>query len=176
MISGSYISILERMNDTELMEICLEEAMLAYEEDEVPVGALIVSPDNSILSRIHNLTRMANRPTAHAEVLAIELASKKLGNFRLNGCTLYVTKEPCIMCAGAIVESRVKRLVFGCFDNKRGAFGSLLDVNAYPLNHRVDVLGGVLSKRSERLLKNFFQQRRGTEVAITGPTRNRLYA
>ena len=106
------------------MEICLEEAMLASEEDEVPVGALILSSDNNILSRTHNLTRTTNRPTAHAEVLAIEEASNKIGNFRLNNCTLFVTKEPCIMCAGAILESRIKRLVFGCFDDKRGAFGS----------------------------------------------------
>lgn len=164
------------MNDQRLMEICLEEAILASEEDEVPVGALIISNDNSILSQTHNLTRKSNRPTAHAEVLAIEEASNKSGNYRLNNCTLFVSKEPCIMCAGAILESRIKRLVFGCFDNKRGAFGSLIDVNTLPLNHKVEVLGGMLSERSETLLKRFFQQRRGTEVAITGPTRNRLYA
>ena len=158
------------------MEICLEEAILASEENEVPVGALIISYNNSILARTHNLTRSTNRPTAHAEVLAIEEASKYSGNFRLNNCTLFVSKEPCIMCAGAILESRIKRLVFGCFDSKRGAFGSLIDVNALPLNHKVEVLGGILSNRSETLLKHFFQQRRGTEVAITGPTRNRLYA
>jgi tRNA(adenine34) deaminase len=164
------------MNDQELMEICLEEAMLASEEDEVPVGALIISEGNDILSRTHNLTRATKRPTAHAEVLAIEEASKKSGNFRLNNCTLFVTKEPCIMCAGAILESRIKRLVFGCFDNKRGAFGSLIDVNILTLNHKVEVLGGISGEQSETLLKQFFQQRRGTEVAITGPTRNRLYA
>jgi tRNA(adenine34) deaminase len=164
------------MNDQELMEICLEEAMLASEEDEVPVGALIISEGNDILSRTHNLTRATKRPTAHAEVLAIEEASKKSGNFRLNNCTLFVTKEPCIMCAGAILESRIKRLVFGCFDNKRGAFGSLIDVNILALNHKVEVLGGISGEQSETLLKQFFQQRRGTEVAITGPTRNRLYA
>ena len=164
------------MNDEELMAICLEEAVLASEEDEVPVGALIISSDNNILSRTHNLTRATNRPTAHAEVLAIEEASKKIGNFRLTDCTLFVTKEPCIMCAGAILESRIKRLVFGCFDNKRGAFGSLINVNTLNLNHKVEVIGGVSGWKSEKLLKQFFQQRRGTEVAITGPTRNRLYA
>ena len=158
------------------MKICLEEAMLAYEEDEVPVGALIISYDNKLLSRTHNLTRTSKRPTAHAEVLAIEEASKKSGNFRLNNCTLFVTKEPCIMCAGAILESRIKRLVFGCFDSKRGAFGSLIDVNTLSLNHKVEVLGGLLGQNSEALLKRFFQQRRGTEAVITGPTRNRLYA
>jgi tRNA(adenine34) deaminase len=176
LISAFDISILEGMNDKELMEICLEEAMLASEENEVPIGALIISHDNMILSRTHNQTRAANRPTAHAEVLAIEDASCKSGNFRLNNCTLFVTKEPCIMCAGAILESRIKRVVFGCFDVKRGAFGSLIDVNALPLNHKVEILGGVSSEKSKTLLKRFFQQRRGTEVAITGPTRNRLYA
>jgi tRNA(adenine34) deaminase len=176
LISWLVISILEGMNDEELMEICLDEAILAYEEDEVPVGALIISSDNNILSRTHNLTRATNRPTAHAEVLAIEEASKKSVNFRLNNCTLFVTKEPCIMCAGAILESRIKRLVFGCFDNKRGAFGSLINVNILPLNHKTEVLGGILGDNCKILLKQFFQQRRGTEVAITGPTRNRLYA
>jgi tRNA(adenine34) deaminase len=176
LISGFDISILEGMNDQEFMEICLEEAVLAFEEDEVPVGALVLSSDNNILSRTHNLTRTTNRPTAHAEVLAIEEASNKIGNFRLNHCTLFVTKEPCIMCAGAILESRIKRLVFGCFDIKRGAFGSMIDANTLALNHKIEAIGGVLSDKSEKLLKKFFQQRRGTEVAITGPTRNRLYA
>lgn len=164
------------MNDIRFMEICLEEAIRAYHENEVPVGALVISPDNIILSRTHNLTRGTNKPTAHAEVLAIEEASLKTGNFRLNNCTLYVTKEPCIMCAGAIVESRLKRLVFGCFDLKRGAFGSLINVNTLPLNHKAEVLGGVLKDKSGQLLRHFFQQRRGTEVVIPGPTRNRLYA
>jgi tRNA(adenine34) deaminase len=176
LISLHDISILEGMNDNEIMEICLKEAMLASEEDEVPVGAIILSQDSLILAQTHNLTRAINNPTAHAEVLAIEEAAMKSGNFRLNNCTLYVTKEPCIMCAGAIIESRIKRLVFGCFDYKRGAFGSLIDVNSLPLNHKVSVRGGVSSEKSECLLKQFFQQRRGTEVVITGPTRNRLYA
>jgi tRNA(adenine34) deaminase len=176
LISELDISILEGMSDEELMEICLEEAVLASEEDEVPVGALILSSENNILSRTHNLTRTTNRPTAHAEVLAIEEASNKIRNFRLNNCTLFVSKEPCIMCAGAIFESRIKRLVFGCFDEKRGAFASMINANALTLNHKVDVTGGILGDRSEKLLKIFFQQRRGTEVAITGPTRNRLYA
>ncbi len=164
------------MNDLELMELCLEEALCAYKEGEVPVGALILSPNDEIVSRTHNLTREVNRVTAHAEVLAIEKASEKLRNFRLNGCTLYVTKEPCIMCAGAILESRIRRIVFGCFDKKRGAFGSLINLNALPLNHKTEVSGGVLGQKSEKLLRDFFQERRGTEVAITGPTRNRLYA
>jgi tRNA(adenine34) deaminase len=164
------------MNDEDLMNICLEEAMLACDAAEVPVGAVVVSQDNRILAREHNLTRTINSPTAHAEVLAIEEAARKSGNYRLTNCTLFVSKEPCIMCAGAIIESRIKRLVFGCYDVKRGAFGSAIDVNKLPFNHKIEVSGGILAKKSEVILKRFFQQRRGTEVAITGPTRNRLYA
>ena len=164
------------MTDEDVMEICLEDAAGGYDKDEVPVGALVLSPDGSILSRAHNLTRTLNNPTAHAEVLAIEEAARVAGNFRLNGCTLFVTKEPCIMCAGAMTEARIKRLVFGCFDSRRGAFGSMIDVNSLSLNHKVEVLGGILKDKSEYLLKSFFEQRRGTEAVITGPTRNRLYA
>ena len=164
------------MQDEIFMELCLAEAREAYDVDEVPVGALVVTPDGELIARAHNLTVQMNSPVAHAEILAITEAAKILDNFRLIGCTLYVTKEPCIMCAGAIVEARIKRLVFGCFDQKRGAFGSLLDVNELPLNHKVEVRGGILQEQSEGLLQRFFRQRRGTEVVITGPTRNRLIA
>src|SRR4030042_4247581 len=138
------------------MAIWLEEAMLAYDAEEVPVGAVIISEDNKILTRVHNLTRTINNPTAHAEVLAIEEAAKKSGNYRLTNCTLFVSKEPCIMCAGAIIESRIKRLVFGCFDVKRGAFGSAIDVNKLAFNHKIEVSGGLLAKQSEDILKKFF--------------------
>ena len=164
------------MPDEEYMEMCLSEAQTAWKEDEVPVGAVIIDGSGTVISRAHNMTRSLKRPTAHAEILAIEKASVAIGNFRLTGCTLYVTMEPCIMCAGAIIEARIKRLVFGCFDPKSGAFGSVTDTNALPLNHKVEVSGGILEERSGTLLKEFFQERRGTEVAITGPTRNRLYA
>ena len=164
------------MDEQSIMAMCLEEARRAYDKNEVPVGALVVADDHTIVSRAHNLTRTLNNPTAHAEVLAVEAASNILGNFRLNGYTLYVTKEPCLMCAGAIIESRIKRVVFGCFDSKRGAFGSLINANDLRLNHKVDVTGGVLQHESEALLRKFFRERRGTEVVITGPTRNRLYA
>ena len=164
------------MSDESFMQLCLDEAEGAYAADEVPVGALVVSPDGETIARTHNLTLQNKSPVAHAEVLAIMEAARVMQNFRLVGCTLYVTKEPCVMCAGAIVEARIKRLVFGCFDSRRGAFGSLIDVNSLALNHKVEVLGGVLREKSEDLLRRFFQQRRGTEVVITGPTRNRLIA
>ncbi len=164
------------MTDELFMQVCLDEALEAYNAEEVPVGALVVSPEGEPIARAHNLTVRMNSPVAHAEVLALTEAARALHNFRLTGCTLYVSKEPCIMCAGAIIEARIRRLVFGCFDQKRGAFGSLLDVNKLGLNHKVEVQGGVLTEQSEDLLRRFFRQRRGTEVVITGPTRNRLIA
>ena len=159
----------------EYMEMCLSEARAAWAEDEVPVGALVLDKNGVILSQAHNMTRTLTNPTAHAEILALEAASRRQGNFRLTGCTLFVTMEPCIMCAGAIIEARIEKLIFGCCDEKRGAFGSVIDINALPLNHKVTVSGGILEDKSALLLKQFFTARRGTEVAITGPTRNRLY-
>ncbi len=176
LISSPDPSILVGVIDTDIMKLAITEAKQAAIESEVPVGAVIVSPDRGILSRAHNLTRSACNPTAHAEILAIVEASARLGNYRLPGCTLYVTKEPCIMCAGAIAESRIERLVFGCYDVKRGAFSSAFDVNQLPLNHKVHVQGGVLEKECAAILRSFFMLRRGTEAVITGPTRNRLYA
>ena len=168
--------ILGGMDDERFMEICLDEAARAFEEGEVPVGALIVSEDRRIIARAHNLTIRRTSPLAHAELLAIAEAAAILGNHRLLACTLYVSKEPCLMCAGAVQEARIRRVVFGCFDTKRGAFGSAADANALPSNHKVEVQGGLLRERSEGLLRKFFQLRRDTEVVVTGPTRNRLFA
>ncbi len=173
MVDHSYIV---KMDDNGFMEMCLEEAAKAFEEEEVPVGAILVSPENDIISKTHNLTIKRNSAAAHAEMLAIEEASRAIGNYRLLGCTLFVSKEPCVMCAGGIMEARIKRVVFGCFDSKRGALGSLIDVSKLSLNHKVEVQGGVLKEKSEALLKRFFQLRRGTEAVVTGPTRNRLCA
>ncbi len=164
------------MTDIDFMELCLELAEKAYLLGEVPVGSIVVSKSGEILGKGHNETRRLLKPFAHAEIMAISSAAERVGNYRLKDCTLYVTKEPCIMCAGTILEARIERIVFGCFDKRRGAFGSVIDINSLPLNHKVKVVGGILSERSEELLKNFFRARRGTEVAITGPTRNRLYA
>lgn len=163
------------MLNEKYMEVCLSEARLAWANDEVPVGAVVTNEVGTIISRAHNMTRTLTKPSAHAEIVAIEDASRMTGNYRLKGCTLFVTMEPCIMCAGAIIEARLDKVVFGCYDEKRGAFGSVIDVNALPLNHKVDVSGGILADRCAELLKQFFSLRRGTEVAITGPTRNRLY-
>jgi tRNA(adenine34) deaminase len=164
------------MKNEAYMGLSLEEAVKAFESEEVPVGAVVVSPDGRVLSRAHNQTIGRNSPTAHAEVLAIEEACRAIGNYRLTGCRLFVTKEPCIMCAGAIIEARLKEVVFGCFDTKRGAFGSAGNVNDLPSNHKVLVVGNVMADQARSLLQEFFRVRRDTEVVITGPTRNRLYA
>ena len=164
------------VKDEIFMEMCIKEAECAFAENEVPVGAVIITGDQKVIAKTHNLTIHLNSAVAHAEILAIGQASEALNNYRLKDCTLFVTKEPCIMCAGAIIEARIGRIVFGCFDGRRGAFGSLIDVNRIPLNHKVKVRGGVFRERNEALLREFFELRRGTEAAVTGPTRNRLYA
>jgi len=127
---------------------------------EVPVGAVVVRLGEAV-ARAENRTMRLKDPTAHAEVLAIREAAAAIGSERLQGCTLYVTLEPCAMCAGAIVQARVDRLVFGAWDPKAGMVGSIGDIVRHPkLNHRPDVLGGVLADECGELLKSFFQARR----------------
>jgi tRNA(adenine34) deaminase len=164
------------MEEELIMQMCLEEAEKAFDEGEVPVGAIVISSEGEVIAKAHNLTIHANSPTAHAELLAINEAARVMGNYRLTGCSLYVTMEPCVMCAGAMIEARLKKVVFGCFDVKRGGLCSVVDINTLPLNHKLEIKGGVLEDKSRALLRRFFQLRRGTEVVITGPTRNRLYA
>ncbi len=134
---------------------------MAASRGEVPVGA-VLTKDDEILAEGHNLTVTTKDPTAHAEVVVIREAAQKLGDWRLTECTLYVTLEPCAMCAGALVLSRVKRLVFGASDPKAGMVESLGNlVQDERLNHRIDVTGGVLAGESSDLLKDFFRARRG---------------
>jgi tRNA(adenine34) deaminase len=157
------------MNDHELMGLALAEARSAIADGDVPVGAVIVR-GGEVLSRASNRTVRDQDPTAHAEVLAIREASKALGQWRLEGCTLYVTLEPCAMCAGAIVLARVERVVFGAWDEKAGMAGSVGDLLRHPrLNHRPQVKGGERAEESGELLREFFRQRRGlvdtTDVA-----------
>jgi tRNA(adenine34) deaminase len=142
------------------MSAALEQARLAEREGDVPVGAVVVQGDR-ILSRASNYTVRDQDPTAHSEVLAIREAAKVLGSWRLTGCTLYVTLEPCAMCAGAIVAARVDRLVFGAWDEKAGMVGSLGDLVRHPrLNHQAEVLAGLRAEESAELLRQFFQARR----------------
>ena len=142
------------------MRAALENAADAARAGDVPVGAVIVR-DGAVLSRASNRTVRDNDPTAHAEILAIKAASAELGSWRLERCTLYVTLEPCAMCAGAIVLARVERLVFGAWDEKAGMAGSVEDIVRHPrLNHRPQVLGGVLADDAAGLLREFFGAKR----------------
>ncbi len=147
--------------DTYFMKRALEEAIKAYELGEVPVGAVLVDERGRIIASTHNKTITLCDPTAHAEILALRAGSEFLGNYRLLGSTLYVTLEPCIMCAGALVNARIKRLVFGAWDEKAGACGSLYDiVRDERLNHTLEVRGGILEEESKALLRKFFKERR----------------
>lgn len=141
------------------MQVALEEARIAAEAGEVPVGAVLVH-DNIEIARAHNLRETNRMATAHAELLAIEAGCRALGGWRLGGCTLYVTLEPCPMCGGAIVNARLPRLVYGAKDPRAGVFGSLLQLNAYPLNHRVEVVSGICEEEALLLLRDFFARRR----------------
>ncbi len=141
----------------EYMTAALEEAKKAFELGEVPVGAVVVK-DGEIIARAHNLTETSKDPTAHAEVLAIREAARVLGGWRLIGCDLYVTVEPCSMCAGAIVWSRVERLFYGAKDPKAGAAGSLFDIPGDArLNHNPEVTGGVMEEECSAIVKDFFR-------------------
>lgn len=142
------------------MRRALAEATLAPAHDDVPVGALVVRGE-AVVGAGHNERERRADPTAHAEVLAVRAAAAALGSWRLTGCTLYVTLEPCAMCAGALVLARVARVVYGCSDPKAGAAGSVLDVLAEPrLNHRPEVVGGVLADECAAPLRAFFAARR----------------
>ncbi|MDP6355895.1 MAG: tRNA adenosine(34) deaminase TadA [Planctomycetota bacterium] len=147
-------------SDEYFMGQALREAELAFEEDEVPVGAVIVF-ENRIIGRAHNQREQLNDPTAHAEILALTQASAELDSWRLNGTTMYVTLEPCPMCAGALVNARVDRLVFGCIDPKAGACGTLWNlVQSEKLNHRLQMSGGLMEEDCREILQRFFRMKR----------------
>lgn len=142
------------------MQLALKEAQLAASFGDVPVGAVVVR-DGVVIGRGHNRREQDNDPTAHAEVIAIRQAAEALGAWRLTGCTLYVTIEPCPMCAGALVLARLDRLVYGAADPKTGATGSLWNiVQDERLNHRLDVTAGVLESECREVIRTFFRQRR----------------
>jgi len=143
------------------MRLALDEARLAVQGGDVPVGAVVLSPDGTtVLATGHNEREATGDPTAHAEVLALRRAAAVLGQWRLSGCTLVVTLEPCTMCAGALVQSRVDRVVYGARDEKAGAAGSLWDVvRDRRLNHRPEVIEGVLTADCARVLTDFFHDR-----------------
>jgi tRNA(adenine34) deaminase len=146
--------------DLEMMRLALEEARAAAEAGDVPVGAVIARGDE-VLARTGNAREQAQDPTAHAEILALRRAAAMAGSWHLEGCTLYVTLEPCAMCAGALVLARIDRLVYGAADPKAGFAGSLGDLSRDPrLNHAVEVETGVLETEASELLRDFFRQRR----------------
>ncbi len=146
--------------DQQYMKLAIEEATKAFDKEEVPIGAIIVK-EGEIIARAHNLKESRQDPTAHAEILAIRQAVAKLGGWRLLDCTLYVTIEPCAMCAGALVESRLERLVFGAVEPKSGAAGSLFNlVNNDRLNHRVEVEKNILADECRGLMQDFFAKLR----------------
>jgi len=147
--------------DMELMRPCLLEAMAAGVDGEVPVGALVVRK-GLIVGRGRNSSIRLKDPSAHAEIIALRAAGELLGNYRLPDAELYVTVEPCLMCVGAIMQARLRRVVFGCRDPKGGALGSVMDFSQHPaLNHSFEVTGGVCEQEAGEMLRRFFQERRG---------------
>jgi len=145
-----------------LMREALNEAFIGFSEGEVPVGAVVATPQGEILARAHNRPIALNDPTAHAEILALRRAGAVCGNYRIEESTLVVTVEPCVMCMGAAHHARISRLVFGAFDPKWGAAGSLYNLAAdHRLNHRIEVISGILGTECLKVMQDFFRSRRG---------------
>jgi tRNA(adenine34) deaminase len=148
-------------NDESFMRAALDCALEAYSKGEVPVGAVLVDGAGDIIARAANGPIASHDATAHAEIVALRMAGRALANYRLSGCTLYVTLEPCAMCVGALVHARISRLVFAAADPKSGACGSVLDLTASTaFNHRFEITRGVLQGESASLLRKFFAERR----------------
>lgn len=148
------------MDHEKYMQLAIIEAKKAAEIKEVPIGAVIVK-DDTVIARAHNLRETSQQPTAHAELLAIEKACEALGTFRLEDCTLYVTLEPCVMCSGATVMSRIPKVVYGADDLKGGTVNSLMHLlNESRFNHQAEVVSGVLKEECSQMLKDFFKQLR----------------
>jgi tRNA(adenine34) deaminase len=146
--------------DEQLMRLAIDQAKIAEENGDVPIGAVILF-ENQIIGKAYNQREQLKDPTAHAEIIALTQAAAALGTWRLHDCTIYVTLEPCPMCAGALVLARLDRLVYGCADTKTGACGSLYNiVQDERLNHRLEVTSGVLTNECSKLLQDFFRQKR----------------
>ena len=152
-------------NKEKFMKEALKEAKKAYEKLEIPVGAVIVK-EGKIIARAHNLKESKHDTTKHAEILAIQKASKKLESWRLIDCDMYVTLEPCSMCAGALINARIRKLYIGTLDEKTGACGSVLNLfEDYKFNHKVEVEKGIMQKECEEILKSFFKDLRKIKKA-----------
>jgi tRNA(adenine34) deaminase len=150
---------MENSTKIEYMKIAFDEAKVAFDEGEIPVGAVIVA-DDRVLSVAHNNRERTGDATGHAEIIAIREACQALGGWHLDKCTLYVTLEPCPMCMGAIVNSRIKKVVFGAKDAKAGACGSVMNISSYPLNHKPEIESGFMKDECAALLSDFFKSRR----------------
>ena len=151
------------MTDSEYMQLAIEQALLAKKANEVPVGAVIVR-NGEVIAAAHNHNILEFDPSAHAEIACLREAAKVLQNHRLSGCTLFVTIEPCVMCAGALVHARIERLVFGALDPKAGAVRSVMQVLDHPaLNHRIEVTVGVMAEECSGLLQTFFREKRAAK-------------
>lgn len=160
---NGFLVVKHMEKDEKFMKIALKEANKSFQLDEVPVGVVIVK-DDKIIARGHNLREIKQDPTGHAEIIAIKKASKKLKSWRLIDCTMYVTLEPCSMCAGAIMWSRIKRVVYGAKDIKGGAIGSSFNLfEQKGINHKPEVTSGVLEDEASTLLKDFFKLKRQKE-------------
>ena len=151
------------------MDIALEEAELAAAQGDVPVGAVMASGDE-VIARAHNMREALNDPTAHAEVLVIRESAMKLGRWRLNDLTLYVTIEPCAMCAGAIVLARIRRIVFGAKDPKGGGCGTVFQILQEPLlNHNTEIVSGIKEEMCRKIIQDFFENRRNGQIPAFPP-------
>ncbi len=166
----SATTIIDLDSDDYFMGEALRQAAIAYEREEVPVGAVVVK-DGAIIARAYNQVELLKDATAHAEMLAITQAEEAVGDWRLIDCTLYVTKEPCPMCAGAIVHARLRRVVFGAPDPKSGGCGGLLNIAQHPeLNHRCELTPGVQMEACKQLLQAFFLERRSMKANVSKST------
>jgi tRNA(adenine34) deaminase len=153
------------VSDTDFMQLALAQAQQAWDLGEVPVGAVVVK-DGEVIAVGCNQPIGTHDPTAHAEIVALRAAAEKLGNYRLPGCALYVTLEPCVMCSGAMMHARLSKVVYGAADPKTGACGSVLNLfEQEQLNHHADVVGGVMAEECGAMLKNFFAARRAAATA-----------
>lgn len=153
------------LDDDRYMKMAIEQAKIAASMGEVPVGAIVVS-DGDVVSTGYNKREILNNSLAHAEIVAINSACKKFNSWRLLNVTLYVTLEPCAMCAGAIINSRIDRVVFGAFDPKAGSFGSLVDLSELPYNHIPQIISGVCEKECGKLLSSFFKELRKKKKSL----------
>ncbi|OKP04000.1 hypothetical protein Xedl_01521 [Xenorhabdus eapokensis] len=159
-------TVTENFSDEYWMHRAIDLAMQAQAKGEIPVGAVLVA-DNKVIAEGFNHPITDHDPTAHAEIIALRLGGKQLQNYRLLNTTLYVTLEPCVMCAGAMVHSRIQRLVYGASDMKTGAAGSWIDILRHPgMNHQIEITGGVLAKECSTMLSAFFKQRREQHKAL----------